>query len=136
MKFASLVAEGRSYVGAYRTVYEPTNPWAKHVNRNAFRVAHNPAVAAQIQELQRQSLPYPEDAQALQARAIGTLFHLSSPPTRERTRLVAAELLFEISERLQQISGATPSEEPGILADLRRLFRRSMKLGDTGRTLI
>jgi hypothetical protein len=131
LRFAQLVASGkRTLVGAFREVYEPSNPKARHVYRNSRRLARHPVVCAKIRELQM--TPSLDDAEALQEHAVATLFHLSSPPAGERTRLVAAELLFAISERLQKMHDAAPREEPGVLADLRRLFRRSFKLADTG----
>jgi hypothetical protein len=130
LRFAQLVASGKkTLVGAFREVYEPVNPRARHVYRNSRRLARHPGVSAKIRELQL--LPSLEDGEALQEHAIATLFHLSSAPSKERTRLAAAELLFAISERLQKVRDVSPREEPGVLADLRRLFRRSIKLADT-----
>jgi hypothetical protein len=130
MKFADLVANGRTLVGAYRLVYEPGDPKALHVYRNARRLSRHPVVAAKIREFQQQLFPALEDAEAIQNHACGVAYHLSMNASSERVRLRAAEMLFELSEKLQAARGATPGQEGRALTELRRLYRRMTALGD------
>lgn len=131
LRFASLVASGRmSMVAAFREVYRPPNPRALYVFRNAFRLSRHPVVAEKIREFRQQLFPALEDAQEIQNHAVAVAYHLSVDATSERVRLGAAELLFELSERLQVARDATPEQEGRALTDIRRLYRRMTVLAD------
>jgi hypothetical protein len=131
MRFASLVASGRkTLVGAFREVYEPTNPKAAHVYRNARRLSRHPGVSARIQELQQQILPSPEDAEEIQRHAVAVAFHLSTDAKTERVRLLAAELLLAVAEKMEAARGAEQAGQTRALVELRRLYRQLTELGD------
>jgi len=127
-KFAHLVAGGKTLVGAYRIVYEPGDPKAMHVFRNARRLAAHPEVKARIRQFQE--LFNTEDAEAIQHHAISVAHRLSISANNERVRLAAAELLFEISVKLEAAHDAAPPQQDRASAELRRLYRRMAALGD------
>ena len=126
-KFAHLVAGGRTLVGAYRIVYEPGDPRAMHVFRNARRLAAHPGVRAKIREFQ--ALYNTEDAGEIQRHAIAIAYDLSINGNG-RTRLGAATLLFEVAEKLQTARDAAPPQQDWALAELRRLYRRMTALAE------
>jgi hypothetical protein len=129
LRFATLLASGKkSIVAAFRETYEPRDPRAKHVYRNSFRLSRHPGVRAKIAELQMQMSPSLDDAAAVQRHAVAVAFHLSVGARSERVRLRAAQLLFDLSEKLQAVRDANPAESARLLAGLRNVYRRVMKL--------
>jgi hypothetical protein len=69
-KFAVAVVMGKSQADAYRVAYEPRDPKAESVYKNARRTRKHPLVAQRIAELQVQLMPGPEDMRALYQHAL------------------------------------------------------------------
>jgi hypothetical protein len=131
LRFATLLASGKkSIVGAFRETYEPANPKAPHVFRNSFRLSRHPGVREKIRELQIGMFPSIDDAEAIQQHAVAVVFHLSIGSKSERVRLRAAEMLFELSEKLQAARDAAPQHQGRALTELRRIYDRMTALAD------
>jgi hypothetical protein len=128
VKFANLVASGKTLVGAYRLVYEPGDPRAAHVYRNSRRLAAHPQVRAKIRELQE--LLFTEDAGEIQRHALAVVHRLSLSASSERVRLGAAELLFALSEKLQAARDAVPQQQGWAMVELGRIYRQLTTLAD------
>jgi hypothetical protein len=129
--FAHLAADGKhSLVAAFREVYQPATPQARHVYRNCYRLSRHPAVSAKIRELQSQTLPPLEDSETILRHAVGVVARLSTDSASEHVRLKAAELLYAFADRMQVAHEAEPRETMRAFVELRRLYKQLTEMGD------
>jgi hypothetical protein len=134
MQFAAKVAQGKSLVGAYREVYQPSDGNRATTYRDAKRKAKHPGIAERIQELQIQMAPAPEDMKAVYAHGLAMIIQMATDCEDSKTRLAAAERLLteakeQIAEREKREREKRPQGGPAervILAELRALYAKAL----------